>query len=121
MISTSMLRSLSLNAIDVCCGERGDEAAHEFLGGQIEHAAPVVVGRARHRLQEMRLAEADGGVSVERIEQRMIAGARIGDAASGRIGELIGRTDQKGREGQSPIERRAAEILEHRRAALARA
>ncbi len=91
--------------------QRRDEAAHELLGRQIEHATLIVIGRARDRLQQMRLAESDGGMRVERIEQRMLAGTGVGDATGGRIGELVGGADQKGRERETTIERRAAERL----------
>ena len=48
--------------------QRGDEAVHEVLGGQIDDAAPLRRRGVRGRLQQMGLAEADRRMDVERAE-----------------------------------------------------
>ncbi len=90
--------------------QRGDEAVHEFLGGEIKHLALVSgIAGPGHRLKQMRLAEADAGMDVERIEHHGIAAPSFGDLACGRMGQRVGAADDEAREGQARIERRAAE------------
>ena len=60
--------------------ERAGETVHEFLGGEIDHAPPLRRGGMGGRLQQMRFAETDRGVDVERIEAHGLA--RRGEATS---------------------------------------
>ena len=97
-------------------GERGlgaqrrDEAVHELLGGEIEHLAlGAVVAGPGDGLQQVRLAEADAGVDVERIEHHRLAAARHRHLLGGGVRQRVGAADHEGVEGQPQIERRAAE------------
>src|SRR5271163_2253418 len=87
--------------------ERGDETVHESLGGQIDDRAPLLGGGVRDRLQEMRLAEADRRMDVERAKGRCPARVVVGHALRGVKGEFIRSPDLEGREGQTPVEGRA--------------
>ena len=92
--------------------QRGDEAVHELLGGEIEHLALAAgIAGPRHRLQQMGFAEADAGVNVERVEHHGVAAASFGDLARGRMGQRVGAADHETCEGQARIERRAAERI----------
>ena len=65
--------------------QRRDEAVHELFGGEVEHLAlGAVVAGPGGRLQQMRLAEADAGVDVERVEHHRLAAARPTPLASRR-------------------------------------
>ena len=92
--------------------QRGDEAVHELLGGEIEHLALAAgIAGPRHRLQQMGFAEADAGVNVERVEHHGIAAASFGDLARGRMGQRVGAADHEACKGQARVERRAAERI----------
>ncbi len=62
-----MPRSFSLKAIAVWAFSARDEAMHEFLGGEIDHAALRLGRGVGDRLQEMRFAESNRGVDIKRI------------------------------------------------------
>ncbi len=65
--------------------QRRDEAVHEAFGGEVQHLAVAVgVAGPGDRLQQMRLAEADAGMDVERIEHHEVAAARRRPPASRR-------------------------------------
>ena len=89
--------------------ERAGETVHEFFGGEIDHAPPLCRCGMGDRLQQMRFAEADRGVDVERVEAHGLAGRGAGDVLRRGIGELVRAADDEGREIQPPVERRAAE------------
>ena len=89
--------------------QRGDEAVHEALGGQIDDAAPLRRRGVRGRLEKMGLAEADRRMDVERAEGGRLSGAVFDHALRGGIGELIGAADQERSERQPTIERRTGE------------
>ena len=90
--------------------QRGDEAVHEFLGGEIQHLALAAgIAGPGHRLQQMGLAEADAGMDVERVEHHAVAAAAFGDLARGGMRQRVGAADHEASEGQARIERRAAE------------
>ncbi len=64
--------------------QRGDEAVHEPLGREVEHLAiRAGVAGPGQRLQQMRLAEPDAGVDVERVEHHAVATARLGNLLGG--------------------------------------
>jgi hypothetical protein len=65
-----------------------------------------------HRLQQMRLAEANRRMGIERVEKRRdVDRALFGDAACRRVSKLVRRADEKRREGQSTIQRRTVEAV----------
>jgi 4-hydroxy-3-methylbut-2-enyl diphosphate reductase IspH len=62
-----------------------------------------------HRVQQMRLAEANRRMGVERVEKRRdVDRVLFGDAACSRVSKLVRRADEKRREGQSTILARRA-------------
>ena len=81
--------------------ERGDEAIHEALGGEIDDAALRRRGGVGDGLQQMGLAEPHGGMQVERIEQRRLLRRRGGDALRGGEGELVRSPDREIRENSA--------------------
>src|SRR5664279_4962718 len=92
--------------------QRRDEAVHEFLGGEIEHLALACgISGPGDRLEQMRLAEADAGMDVERIEHHRVATLAGGHLLGGGLRKRVGAADHEGLEGQAGIERRAAERL----------
>ncbi len=92
--------------------ERGDEAVHELLGGEIKHLAlGARVAGPCHRLQQMGFAEADAGVDVERIEHHGIAAPAFGDLTRGGVRQRVGAADHETCECQARIERRAAQRI----------
>ena len=92
--------------------QRGDEAVHEFFRGEIEHLALVAgIAGPGHRLQQMRLAEPDAGMDVERVEHHGIAAATFGDLTRGGMRQRVGAADDEACKGQARIERRAAERI----------
>ena len=60
-------------------------------------------------VQEVGLAEADAGVEVERIVERLAA-LVPGDAVGGGMGERVRAADDEALEGETRIERRAGEL-----------
>ena len=56
--------------------ERGGETVHEFFGSQIDSVSSAGRDRLRERLNEMRFAEPDVRVNVERIEFDRVARRR---------------------------------------------
>ncbi|MGY4300822.1 hypothetical protein ACVWXN_008917 [Bradyrhizobium sp. i1.4.4] len=90
--------------------QRGDEAVHEFFGREIQHLALVAgIAGPGHGLEQMRLAEANAGMDVERIEHDGIAATPFGDLTSRRMRQRVGAADDEACKGQARIERRAAE------------
>ena len=89
--------------------QRGDEAVHEFLGGQIDDRAPLLGRGMRDRLQEMGLTEADGRMDVERAKGGRPAPVGVSHALHCVKGELIGPPNLESGEGQPPIERRSGQ------------
>ena len=99
-------------------GERGlrfqrrHEPVHELFGGEVEHlAVRNAVAGPGDRLQQVRLAEPDARVDVERIEHHRLAAPRQRDLLGGGMGECVGAADHEGVEREPRIERRAAERL----------
>ena len=96
--------------------QRGHEAVHELFGGEIKHLAlGARVAGPGERLQQMRLAEPDAGMDVERIEHHGVAAPPLRDLFGGGVRERVGAADDEGLEGQARIERRAAESVMHGR------
>ena len=91
--------------------ERGDEAVHEALGREVEHAPAAAFRQMRGRLDQMRLAEADRGMDEERIVGNRLAGTGAGDLLGGGMGERVGPADEEGVEGHAAVERRAGQIV----------
>ena len=90
--------------------QRGDEAVHEFFGGEVEHLALAArIAGPGDGLQQMGLAEPDAGMNVERVEHHGIAAPPFRDLARRGMGQRVGAADDEASEGQSRIERRAAE------------
>src|SRR6185437_8010866 len=69
--------------------ERADEAMHEFFGGKIDDPPLRSARGMRDRLQQMRLAEPDRCMNIERIERERIAARRECDVLSGGKRELV--------------------------------
>ena len=92
--------------------QRGDEAVHELLRGQINSRAPLLDRGLRDRLEEMGLAEAGRGVDVERAEGGQSADADLDDALGGVERELVGAPDEEMREVEPTVERGAGEGFE---------
>jgi hypothetical protein len=91
--------------------QRRDKAEHEVLGREIEHL-PAGLGEARSargRLQDVRLAAADAGMDVERIELGRLAGFRLNHRLGGGKGDAIGGPLAEGLEGIARLDRRAGE------------
>ena len=91
--------------------KRLDEGVAEALRGQVEdlrlgHAA---ANFPRHRLKEVGLAEADGGVDVERVEAAGLGKDRIGDLARAGMRHAVRSADHEAVEGQARVEGRAFE------------
>ena len=57
----------------------------------------------------MRLAEADAGMDVERVEHHRLAARRQRHLLGGGVRQRVGAADHEAVEGQPRIERRAAE------------
>ena len=86
--------------------QRGYEAVHELLGGEIKHLALAErIAGPGDGLQEMRLAQSDTGVDVERIEHHRLAAARGRDLLGGSQSQRVGAADDETVEGQARIER----------------
>ena len=66
----------------------------------------------RDGVQEMRLAEADGGVDVERVIATPIAHYRIGDLHGARMRHAVRGADDEALESVARIERRALEATD---------
>ena len=99
-------------------GERGlrfqrrHEPVHELFGGEVEHlAVRNAVAGPGDCLQEVRLAEPDARMDVERIEHHGLAAPRERDLLGGSMCECVGAADDESVERQPRIERRAAERL----------
>ena len=93
-----------------------DELVAEALGRQIEHAglgcAPLHL--PGDGMQQMRLAEPDAGVEVERIEAALLGEHGLGDLDRRGVRHAVGRTDDEAVEGVARIERRALEAVDVR-------
>ena len=122
MNSRSSISRMSIGAELVLEGHRVlaldglDELVAEALGRQIEH---VGLGRAPLHLPgdgvlEMRLAEPDAGVEVERIEAALLGEHGLGDLDRGGMRHAVGRADDEAVEGVARIERRALEAVDVR-------
>ena len=61
---------------------------------------------------QMRLAETDRGVEVERIEAAILRQHRLGHLGRGGMGHAIGRSDYEALEGIARIERRTLEAVD---------
>ena len=71
--------------------QRGDEDINESLGGEIEHLAVARrVAGPGDRLQQVRLAETDAGMNVQRIEHDRIAPKRDRDLPGRGVSEGVG-------------------------------
>ena len=84
-----------------------DELVAEPLGRQVEH---VGLGRAPLHfpgdgMLQMRLAEADAGMQVERIEAALLGEHGLGDLGGRRMRHAVGRTDDEAVEGVARVER----------------
>ena len=79
-ISTSTLRSVSLNSMVFWLRMRGDEAVHELLGGHVGDRIGSRSSRSRElpgdRVHQVGLAQADAAVEEQRIEPRARRAAR---------------------------------------------
>ena len=107
---------LLLEGQRVLAAQRFDELIAEALGREIEH---LRVGRPALHLpgdgvQQMRLAEADRGVDVERIEAGSFAERRFGDLRCTGVRHAVRRADDEAVERVARIERRAFEAADAR-------
>ncbi len=91
--------------------QRRDEAVHETVGGEIGDALALAAGLLGDRLQEMRLAEPDTGMDVERVVGAA-AGRGCSDAFRRGEGELVRLADDEGLEAHAPVEHGTAGINE---------
>ena len=66
--------------------ERGDEAVHEALRREVEHAPAAAFRQMRGRLDQMRLAQAHRGMNEERIVGHRLAGVGAARPAGRRRG-----------------------------------
>ena len=95
-----------------CLGLQGaNEAIHEFLGGQINDALARLGRRMADGLQKMGLSQAHGRMDIERIIDGRLAWRGGGDPLGRRMGELVRLADEKTREGQAAIKRRARQAI----------
>ena len=90
--------------------DRRDHAEHEVLGGEVDDL-PRRIGAprgARDGMEEMRLAAADPGMDVERIEA--VERGALGDRLGGGEGHAVGHAVAEALERVARVDRRAAEM-----------
>ena len=96
--------------------DRLDELVAEALRRQVQHLrlrrAPLHL--PGDGMLEVRLAEADRGMQVERIEAAVVGEHRLGHLGGGGMRQAIGRSDHEAVEGIARIERRALEAVDVR-------
>ena len=97
---------LLLESDRVLRAQRRHESVHEFLGGEIDHAAAGACASMRDGLDDMRLSETDIGVDEQRIEHHGLARFRAADTLRGRMRQPVRRANQEIVERHAPIERR---------------
>ncbi len=87
--------------------QRGDEPVHEAVGGEIDDALAARDHFMRDGLEEVRLAEADGRMNIQRVIER--SGPRLDAryAFRGGVGQRVGPAEQEAGECQAAIERRS--------------
>jgi hypothetical protein len=112
----SIWRNFSLKAMPSCALMAFDELIAEALGRQVQHLrlrrAPLHL--PGDGMLQMRLAEADRGVEVERIEAAVICQHRLGHLGGGGMRHAIGGTDHEALEGIARVQRRALEAVDVR-------
>src|SRR5260370_27668946 len=85
--------------------QRGDKAVHELLRGEIQHLAlGGGVASPCQRLQQVRLAEPDARVDIERIEHDDVASPALCDLLTRGMVERIAASDHERLEREARIE-----------------
>ncbi len=98
-------------------GDRGlglqgrHEAVHEALGREVDDPPSGLGDGMGRRLQQVCLAEPDGGMDVERTVEGRIAGRRLGDALRRETRELVRLSDHEAGKRQAPVERRTRQSI----------
>ena len=86
--------------------ERRYKAVHELLGREVEYLAlACCISRPGDSLQKVRLAEADAGMNIQRIEHHGVAALRARDLFRRGMRERIRAADDEKVEGQAWVKR----------------
>ena len=90
-----------------------DEAVHELLGGQIQHAqlGAADLQLMRDGMHQVGLPQTDAAIQEKRVEAD---GPALGHPAGGGMGQLVRLADDETVEGEAGIQRRARQVFVRR-------
>ncbi len=90
--------------------QRLHEAIHELFGREIDHPQIGIAGLdvPGDGVHQVGLAQADTAIEKQRIERDRTA---LGHPARGGMGKLVGFADHEAVEGETPVKRRARQLV----------
>ena len=96
---------------------RSDEMVHEVVGRQVDDVAAGLggTGRPGDGIEQVRLAQPDARMDVDRVEAHRVVGGSMGHLLGHLQRHLVGRAGDEGVEGHLGVERAARQRIATRR------